>query len=56
MAHLTKKKIAEREKNNRLRGMNEFNTGTRDMGYESNNARKAALHMQLAKLAMREAV
>lgn len=31
MAHLTKKKLAEREKNNRLRSFNGFNTGTRTM-------------------------
>lgn len=31
MAHLTNKKKIQREKNNRLRGTNGFNTGTRDM-------------------------
>lgn len=31
MAHTTKKKMAERAKNNRLRGVNGFNTGTRTM-------------------------
>ena len=31
MAHITKKKLAQKEKNNRLRGFNGFNTGTRNM-------------------------
>ena len=31
MAHITKKKQKQREKNNRLRGFNGFNTGTRTM-------------------------
>ena len=48
MAHLTKKKMKEREKNNRNRGFNGFNTGTRDMGFRSNNDRKAALTLKLA--------
>ena len=49
MAHLTKKKLAEREKNNRSRGISGFNTGTRSMGFSSNNERKAYLHKQLAE-------
>lgn len=49
MAHVTKKKLKEREKNNRNRGFNGFNTGTRSMGYSSNNARKADLTMFLAR-------
>lgn len=44
MAHLTKKKLREREKNNKLRVFNGFNTGTREMGYASNQERKAAAH------------
>ena len=32
MAHITQKKLREREKNNKLRVKNGFNTGTRDMG------------------------
>ena len=48
MAHLTKKKMKERERNNRNRGFNGFNTGTRDMGFRSNNDRKAALTLKLA--------
>ena len=31
MAHLTKKKLLQRAKNNRLRGFNGFNTGTRTL-------------------------
>lgn len=44
MAHMTNKKRKERDKNALNRGFNGFNTGTRNMGYESNNARKAAAH------------
>ena len=40
MAHLTEKKKKEKEKNNLKRGFNGFNTGTRNMGYESNQQRK----------------
>ena len=40
MAHITNKKRREKEKNNRKRGFNGFNTGTRNMGYESNQQRK----------------
>ena len=40
MSHITNKKRKEKEKNNRNRGFNGFNTGTRDMGYESNQQRK----------------
>ena len=45
MAHMTNKKRKERDKNALNRGVNGFNTGTRNMGYESNNARKAAAHL-----------
>ncbi len=48
MAHMTKKKQAIREKNNLKRAFSPINTGTRCMGFESNNARKAALHRYLA--------
>lgn len=40
MAHITNKKRREKEKNNLKRGFNGFNTGTRNMGYESNQQRK----------------
>lgn len=46
MAHMTNKKRKERDKNALNRGFNGFNTGTRNMGYESNNARKAAAHLK----------
>lgn len=49
MAHLTNKKRKEREKNNLNRGLNGFNTGTRSMGFKSNNDRKDFLFCQLAK-------
>ena len=55
MSHLTKKKLLEREKNNKLRATNGFNTGTRNMGFVSNNARKAASHLFLAKLELKKA-
>ena len=45
MAHMTNKKRKERDKNALNREFNGFNTGTRNMGYESNNARKAAAHL-----------
>lgn len=48
MAHMTRKKLEERRVNNLKRAFNPMNTGTRNMGYESNNARKADLHMKLA--------
>lgn len=48
MSHMTKKKAKERERNNLQRCFSGFNTGTRSMGYESNNARKAAIHKQIA--------
>ena len=40
MSHLTNKKKKQKEKNNKARGFNGFNTGTRDMGFESNQKRK----------------
>lgn len=40
MSHDTIKKKKKKEKNNHLRVFNGFNTGTRDMGYESNQQRK----------------
>ncbi len=40
MSHKTIKKSKEKEKNNRNRSFNGFNTGTRDMGFESNQQRK----------------
>lgn len=48
MAHMTNKKRKERDKNALNRGFNGFNTGTRNMGYESNNARKAAAYLKCA--------
>ena len=40
MSHKTRKKEKQREKNNLNRVNATFNTGTRDMGYESNQQRK----------------
>ena len=40
MSHKTKKKEKHKEKNNLKRVSIGFNTGTRDMGYESNQQRK----------------
>ena len=40
MSHMTRKKKKKRDKNSLLRGLNGFNTGTRDMGYKSNQDRK----------------
>ncbi len=40
MAHLTRKKKKLRDKNRLKRGMSGFNTGTRSMGFESNQQRK----------------
>lgn len=40
MSHKTKKKEKHKEKNNLKRVLIGFNTGTRDMGYESNQQRK----------------
>lgn len=48
MAHMTKKKFRERTRNNLNRAFSPMNTGTRSMGYESNQARKDALHRYLA--------
>lgn len=48
MAHMTNKKRKERDKNALNRAFNGFNTGTRNMGYESNNARKAVAHLKCA--------
>lgn len=50
MAHMTKKKRKKRDKNARNRVMSGFNTGTRDMGFESNNERKAQLHKKLSTM------
>lgn len=41
--HLTNKKKLKREQNNRKRGMSPINTGTRNMGFKSNNDRKQYL-------------
>jgi hypothetical protein len=47
VSHLTNKIRLEREKNNLKRATKvEFNTGTRDMGYKSNNDRKEAGFIQ----------
>ena len=40
MSHKTKKKEKQQKKNNLSRVTIGFNTGTRDMGYESNQQRK----------------
>ena len=42
MSHMTNKKRALRDKNRKARVESGFNTGTRDMGYASNNERKVA--------------
>lgn len=44
--HMTNKKRAQKEKNDKSRGYSPMNTGTRNMGFESNNARKAHLHIK----------
>ena len=49
MAHLTNKKKQQRAKNNLKRAFNPMNTGTRNMGFKSNNDRKDYLFRQLAK-------
>lgn len=49
MSHLTNKKKLQKNKNNRLRVFNHMNTGTRDMGFTSNQERKAYLHKYLNK-------
>lgn len=48
MSHMTNKKRLERDKNARNRGYNGFNTGTRSMGFKSNNDRKDYLFKKLA--------
>jgi len=40
MSHKTKKKEKQQKNNNLSRVSIDFNTGTRDMGYESNQQRK----------------
>lgn len=42
--HMTRKKKLEREKNNRKRNFSPINTGTRNMGFASNNDRKDYLN------------
>jgi hypothetical protein len=49
MSHVTKKVAAKKARNNLNRGVNGFNTGTRDMGYASTNAAKAAAHKKSLK-------
>jgi len=49
MAHMTNKLRIKKERNNRNRGMNGFNTGARDMG-KTYNDRKAGVHMKLSTL------
>ncbi len=48
MSHMTNKKRIQRDKNARNRGVNGFNTGTRDMGFKSNQDRKDHLFRKLA--------
>ncbi len=48
MSHMTRKKKERKAKNDLLRVYNPMNTGTRNMGFKSNNERKACLHMRLA--------
>ena len=49
MSHMTQKKKRMRDKNNKLRVITNMNTGTRDMGFSSNQDRKAYLHGQIRK-------
>lgn len=49
MSHVTRKAAARKAFNNLNRGMSGFNTGTRDMGYVSTNAAKAAAHKKSLK-------
>lgn len=53
MAHLTKKKLAERNRNALKRAFSPMNMGTRDMGYKSNNERKVALKAKIESEAIR---
>ncbi|HKM34242.1 MAG TPA: hypothetical protein VJY54_05825 [Lachnospiraceae bacterium] len=50
MAHMTRKKRKKRDKDLRSRVSSGFNTGTRDMGFESNNERKDQLHKTLSSI------
>lgn len=54
MSHLTKKKKIEKEKNNRSRGFNGFDTGTKDMGFGSNQERKVKIKTDNEKSANKE--
>lgn len=49
MSHISKKKQIQKEANNRKRTMNPINTGTRDMGYKSNQDRKETAKLQSIK-------
>lgn len=49
MSHATKKKEKQKELNNRKRTVTPMNTGTRDMGYKSNQDRKEAAKLQSIK-------
>ena len=40
MSHVTRKRKEMKRRNDRFRVVNGFNTGTRNMGYESNQERK----------------
>ena len=46
MSHTTKKKEIQKEQNNRKRAVTPMNTGTRDMGYKSNQDRKETAKLQ----------
>lgn len=48
MAHMTNKKKRKKALNDLKRAYNPMNTGTRDMGFKSNNDRKDYLFKKLA--------
>lgn len=54
MSHVTKKMKIEKEKNNRARGFNGFDTGTRDMGFASNQDRKEKIKIDNEKSANKD--
>lgn len=49
MAHITNKRRIQKERNNRNRGVNGFNTGTRDIG-KSKIEKVAEVHLKLCSL------
>lgn len=49
MSHMTNKKKKQKAINDLKRGYSPMNTGTRDMGFKSNNDRKDYLFRKLAE-------